>query len=566
MNKIIRTKSALAISIAVITFLVYLASLRNDFVNWDDDVYVYENPFIRSLDMQLLKSAFAGFYASYWCPLTWLSHAVDYAIWGLNPLGHHLTNNILHALNTFLVVLLVMKLMAVLKKTAEHNAQSQPVLNDSTILITGAVTGLLFGLHPLHVESVAWVAERKDLLCAFFFLLTIITYTAYASESNISVSPNAGSRYFNKKYLFAVGFFILSLLSKPMAVSLPIVLLILDWYPFGRIQSLKTFRIAFIEKLPFIFLSLISSILTILAQKVGGATFLMQRVPLPTRLLIAAKSLITYMWKMVLPLNLIPYYPHPETISPLSLEYIIPIISVTGITLVCFAVMRKQKLWIAVWSYYVITLVPVLGIIQVGGQSMANRFTYLPSLGPFIIVGLLTAKVYEKVTVFKRWKTVSIIVCLFIALAMIVSISYATIEQIGIWKNGIIFWNYVISKEPWRAPGAYNNLGNAYLSKGQLDMAIEQYQTALNLKPDYLEAYNNLGVAYSSIGQQDMAIKQFQIALSLQPNFAEAHFNLGHIYLNNGIIDMARREYELGLKNKPDDYEARQVLNSIVSK
>jgi len=560
MNKIPRTKYISAASVAIITFIVFLPSLQNDFVNWDDDKYIYENPLIRSLDIQLLKSAFSGFHVDNYHPLTWLSHALDYAMWGLNPVGHHLTNNVLHALNTFLAVFLVMKLMESFNKTAENYKLSQPSLNDRTILITGAVTGLLFGLHPLHVETVAWVTDRKELLCAFFFLLTIYTYANYVSEIGISASTSSSLRFFNKKYLFAMGFFILSLLSKPMAVSLPFVLLILDWYPFGRIRSLKTFLAAFIEKLPFIILSLVLSILTILAQKAGGAMELMQRVPLPTRLLVAVRSLIAYLGKMVLPLNLLPYYPYPEKISPLSLEYVVPIILAVGITMTCLALMRQQKLWISLWSYYVITLIPVLGIIQAGSQSMADRFTYLPSLAPFLIIGLTAAKLYEKVTVSERWKSISTKAGLLVALVMLVFMSYATIEQIGIWKNSIVLWNHVVDKEP--LAGVYNNLGAAYQAKGQFDMAIEQYQAALRLKPDNADAHYNLGAAYQAKGQFDMAIEQYQAALRLKPDNAEAHNNLGAAYQARGQFDMAIEQYQAALKLKPDYSGAHNNLGA----
>ena len=258
MNKILRTKAFIASSVAVVTFIVFLPALQNEFVNLDDNGYVYENPFIRSLDVKLLKSAFWGFHVSNWHPLTWLSHAVDYSIWGLNPLGHHLTNIILHALATLTLVFLVMRLMEVLKKIDPIDATSKSFINGRTIMITGTTTGLLFGLHPLHVESVAWVAERKDLLCALFFLLSLSAYTKYVYNSiDRPVAENSVVRRFDKQYLYALSFFILALLSKQMAVSLPFILLIIDWYPFQRIRSLKTFRSSFIEKLPYIGLSLI---------------------------------------------------------------------------------------------------------------------------------------------------------------------------------------------------------------------------------------------------------------------------------------------------------------------
>jgi hypothetical protein len=250
------------------------------------------------------------------------------------------------------------------------------------------------------VESVAWVAERKDLLCALFFLLSTITYTHYISEIDLNATINSASRFFNKKYLLTIGFFILSLLSKPMAVTLPFVLLILDWYPFRRIRSQKTFWVAFIEKLPFFVLTLISSILTIFAQE--SSIKPIEHLPLTARFITAAKSLMIYLWKMILPLNLVPFYPYPKNMSLFSLENIVPIVIVIVITGTCLTVLRNQKLWMSVWSYYVIAMLPVLGIVQVGDQAMADRYTYLPSLRPLLVIGLIAAKVYEKVSALTR--------------------------------------------------------------------------------------------------------------------------------------------------------------------
>ena len=310
-------------AVSLMTFLVYLSALQNDFVGWDDGTYVVENPFIRSLNGALLKWAFLDFYASNWHPLTWISHALDYAVWGLNPLGHHLTNNILHAVNTFLVVLLVVKLMEAVRRRRE--AVPRPKIGRSTEsplteepydvkgpLIAAATTGLLFGLHPIHVESVAWVAERKDLLCALFFLLSIMMYIRYITPPSPSY-PKRGWRS-RGSYFLSLAFFTLALLSKPMAVSLPFVLLVLDWYPFGRITSYKTFGTAFIGKMPFIALSLVSSILTVQAQK--EAIVPMELAPLSQRILVGVESLIGYLWKMILPVNLSPFYPYPKNLSP----------------------------------------------------------------------------------------------------------------------------------------------------------------------------------------------------------------------------------------------------------
>ncbi|MGD0886439.1 MAG: hypothetical protein ABSA46_16485, partial [Thermodesulfovibrionales bacterium] len=220
----------LAAFVSLITFSVYLPALRNVFVSWDDDLYVINNLHIRSLNWAFFKWAFFGFHAINWHPLTWISHAFDYAVWGLNPLGHHLTNNILHAMNTFLVVLLCIKLLEMWKERSMPEAAS-PFLDERRIMIAAGVTGLLFGLHPLHVESVAWVAERKDLLCGLFFLLSISAYVKHvrALVSEPLEEKKAASLFFNRSYLVSLVFFVLALLSKPMAVSLPVVLLLLDW-------------------------------------------------------------------------------------------------------------------------------------------------------------------------------------------------------------------------------------------------------------------------------------------------------------------------------------------------
>jgi hypothetical protein len=240
-----RSQFLLAGGVSLLTFLVYLFSLRNKFVLWDDNRYVYENPHIRSFGVGFLKWAFSSFYAANWHPLTWISHALDYAIWGLNPLGHHLTNSVFYGVNTFIVVLLVLKLM-------ENYKGRTGFLDGGGRLLVAGTTGLLFGLHPIHVESVAWVAERKDLLCTLFFLLSIMAYINYAGAIVTESTENSVvSHVFSKKYLLAFGLFIFALLSKPMAVSLPFVLLILDWYPLERIQSLKSFKTALAEKAPF---------------------------------------------------------------------------------------------------------------------------------------------------------------------------------------------------------------------------------------------------------------------------------------------------------------------------
>ena len=557
-----RFKYTLAGTVAVVTFLVYLAALRNDFINWDDGPYVYDNPHIRSLNAAFFKWAFFDFYEANWHPLTWLSHALDYALWGLNPLGHHLTNIVLHAINAFIVVFLVIRLLEAWKERAVRNG-TPSFLNGRAILIAAGTTGLLFGLHPVHVESVAWVAERKDLLCALFFLLSVIAYTKYASGADKGpVTLNTALRFFKRPYLVTLGLFILALLSKPMAVSLPVVLLILDWHPFNRIRSGRTLWSACVEKLPFFALSLASSIVTILAQRAGGTMTLTDVVPLSTRLLVAVKSLVAYLWKMLLPLDLAPFYPYPKSASLLTVEYFLPLAIVIAVTAACIMTARKRGLLLSAWSYYIVTLVPVLGIVQVGGQEMADRYTYLPGLGPFLAVGMGVAWVWEKERAPARRNLSVTSISVAMAALAIGFLSYSTLQQISIWKNGFVLWNYEIEKAPG-VPRAYNNRGLTYDNEGRPDKAIEDFGTAITLDPSYAAAYNNRGMVFGKTGHFDRAIEDFKTAVFLDPTYAKARNNLGTVYAKTGLFDKALEQFNKAILLDQDSamaYRNRGIL------
>ena len=561
MQRTRNNKYFLAAAVALLTFIVYLPALRNEFVYWDDNLYIFENPPIRSLDASFFRWAFLDFHASNWHPLTWISHAVDYALWGLNPLGHHLTSILLHAINTALVVLLALKLRETARIRSAPNTLPS-FLNDRTVLIAAGTTGLLFGLHPVHVESVAWVAERKDLLCALFFLLSIMAYVYYAvSQQSAVYGPQSegegtdevgGKNFFtNKQYLLSFVLFVFALMSKPMAVTLPVVLLILDWYPVKRIRSFKTFWTATIEKTPFIVLSVVSSLLTILAQKAGGSLSSIDKIPLSIRVPVAAKSLMAYLGKMLMPQDLIPFYPYPKDASLFSFEYGTSIIMVIGITTACVMLAKKQKVWLSVWGYYVITLIPVLGIIQVGGQSMADRYTYLPSLGPFLIVGLCTAGIAEKVNDVKSKNLLRKVFSFAAGLLLITYLTYLTVEQTAVWRNSIGLWTYVIEKEPGRVPLAYNNRGLVYYKTGQFDKAAADFQEAVTLRPSYLDAYSNLGMAYYQIGRMDRAIENFDKAISLEPAYYKAYNNRAMTLGKMGRLDDAIADYRRAIALNP---------------
>jgi tetratricopeptide (TPR) repeat protein len=570
-----RRRYYLAGFVAVTTFLVYLASLQNDFIaEWDDGEYVLNNPHIRSINPAFLRWAFFDFYASNWHPLTWMSHALDYAIWGLNPLGHHLTSIMLHAINAFLVVVLIMRLQEIAKGTAPGGLESS-LPDERGMLITAGVTGLLFGLHPVHVESVAWVAERKDLLCALFFLLSIMAYLRYAgsrepgarsqeSESSMDdegTPPDPGGE--KRWYTFSLGLFVLALMSKPMAVSLPVVLLILDWYPFRRLHSGPTARTALVEKLPFITLSLISSVLTVLAQRAWGAIVEIQMIPLSSRLLVAAHSLLVYLWKMAVPWDLVPYYPYPRNISLASLEFPFAAALVIGITIFCIMVAKRHKLGLTAWGYYVVTLLPVIGIVQVGHQSMADRYTYLPSPAPFLVMGSLIALIRQYLKTLKKWTLIGGNVCAVVAIFTVFSLSYLTYKQIGIWRSSLSLWSYVIEMESTEVPIAYLHRGLAFGKLGQFENAIKDYDMAIALNSSYYQAYNNRGVVLEKLGQFENAIKDYNMAIALNSSYYQAYNNRGMVLEKLGQLENAIKDYNMAITLNPSNYEAYDNLGVL---
>jgi tetratricopeptide (TPR) repeat protein len=284
---------------------------------------------------------------------------------------------------------------------------------------------------------------------------------------------------------------------------------------------------------------------------------------LSTRMLVAAKSLVAYLWKMIVPLNLIPYYPYPNDASFFSLQYLSAIILAAAITTACIVMAKKQKLFLSVWMYYVVTLLPVLGIVQVGGQSMADRYTYLPGIGPFLLMGMLTAVVSGKLSAKEGRGQSAKFIRAIAAILVLLSLTTLTYRQIEIWENSFTLWTYVIEKEPARIAIAYNNRGLAFLSMGDIERAIEDCRRAVAQDPGYAEAHSNLGVALSKKGLLDDAIGEFQIAIRLSPEFANAHRNLAPALYKSGRIAEALEQYIIVTKLLPYDARAHADLGSV---
>jgi len=541
----------LALLIGACAILVYLPALNLGFVDWDDNNYVYDNPHILTLTSGFIRWAFTTVeVGGNWHPLTWLSLGMDRLLWGTGPMGFHSTNILLHGLNTALVTILASLLIFSRKNAVPGVGEGRPI-SGRGMMITAAVTGILFGFHPIHVESVAWISERKDVLYSFFYLAGILAYIRYASSrSNGIVREPFYRGRSSRLYFLTLLLFVLSLLSKPMAVTFPVVLLILDWHPLGRFGSAEQRFSVYLEKLPFFALSLASSVVTTAAQTLQPFT----KLPFLYRFLNGTHSLVMYLWKMLVPLNLLPFYPYPNDISPLSVRYLSALLIVAGIAVSCVVLykLKRGRSWIAAWGYYLVTLLPVLGFIQVGTQSMAERYAYLPSLGPFLLTGLGLALVVEKKyeapsePILLRY---SVLVVLGI---LAVSLSSLTVRQTGIWKDGLTFWNYVIEKEPARAHNAYNNRGTIYLNRGQLEDALRDFDTAIRINPYYLIYYSNRAQAYIRLKNYTNALKDLTAAVTLNPAYLSGYVYRAMMYDWQGEHDKALADLTTTVTLKPD--------------
>jgi len=571
---------AVSLVVALVTVLAYLPAISNDFVNWDDPVNILNNVHIRSLDWPFFKWAFTETSLSYWQPLNWLTHAIDYSVWKLNPAGHHLTNILLHAVTTFVIAQLVIRLI----DFPLRRSGSMPLLDRTAVLVAGGVTGLLFGLHPLNVESVAWVTGRPGMLCTLFFLLSVFTYLGHAATAGGDrgqQEPAVFARY--RHYFLSLIFFVFSLASKPMAITLPVVLLLLDWYLTGEKLTWQRIRTVILRTLPYFLLAVVISMVAVFSEKINRPADELMMVSLSDKLLVVAKSLWMYLLKIAVPVDLIPYYEYPGNISFMTWEYFIPVLVVSGITASCILLFKKQRLWLVVWTYFIVTLLPVLGIINVRVVYIADRYVYLSIIGPLFLLGLCAARLWQQCGSCprSRWPMVLLAGTVFVAM------TFVTIKQIGIWKSSMNLWNYVIAKKPYSysiayhnrsilfvdakeydravedatraialAPDyhdAYHNRGNAFAGKGEFAKAITDYNKAISLKPGDAVIYNNLGLAYAGMEVFDLAIDAYGKSLSLKADYMDAYNNRGLAFAGKGELALAINDYNIAGELKPDD-------------
>ena len=553
-----RCLTSLGAAVALATLAVYLPALGLGFV-WDDFQYVVNNGHLRPFDLAFLRWAATDISISYWHPLTWFSHAVDLAVWGTRPAGHHLTSILLHSVDTFLVVILSARILSAAKDSAVRAGRSS-VLDARAVLISSCVAGVLFGIHPVHVESVAWVAERKDLLYALFSLLAVLAYAAFAKRID---RPGWREAFRNRYYLLSLGCFVLALMSKALAITLPAVLLLLDWYPLGRITSRKDGAAALGEKVPFAALSVLASLVTLWAQKLNGALVSLEGMPLASRLLIAAKVPFFYLQKMILPLGLSPLYPVPDDPSLGSLEFLVPAILLVVVTAACLLAVKRRRFYAALWAYYLVALFPVLGLVRTGSVTVADRFTYLSSLGFFLLTGLAVARIDARFGSLSSGRAFARPLLAAAAVVAVGLLALGTVRQTAFWKNELVFWNHVIDLDPERAVLAYNNRAMVWKEQGRTDLALRDVETGIRLNPRFAGLYINRAMIMLDRGDLDGALADLDRAVAAAPDSADAYYDRGLVWTRMGRSDLAYRDFSRAIEldaSDPGAYLKRAVL------
>jgi protein O-mannosyl-transferase len=511
------------ICLSVLTWAVFGQALRHDFVNYDDPRYVYENTRITSgLSISGIAWAFTHIHSMNWHPLTTISHMLDCQLYGLNAGWHHFTNVLLHTLAAILLFLALQQMTGAIWRSA--------------------FVAAVFAIHPLRVESVAWIAERKDVLSGVCFMLTLLAYVYYTRAPSL------------RRYLGVVLVFVLGLMSKPMLVTLPFVLLLLDYWPLCRIGRQTSYAgrqllIPVLEKIPLIALSAVSSVVTFLAQK--GAVGFTEQLPISARINNAVVSYVAYMWQVLWPVRLAVFYPHPEHRLRLW-EIISCLVILICITAVAIALRKQRPYFITGWLWYLGMLVPVIGLVQVGWQSRADRYTYLPQIGLYIAA---TWGVADLTALYRHQRRI-----LSAAAILVIGIlSLHAWVQTSYWRDSETLFRHALAVTT-NNDVAENNLGIVLLRQGKLDGAISLLQAAVDLRPDNSPAHENLAKALLQKGQVADALVHYRKLLELQPDNIEVHNIVGTAQIQQGHIREGVEEWQKVLAIQPDNGNAMSNL------
>jgi len=514
------------LALALTTLAAYWHLRSCQFVNYDDKQYVAENRHVKAgLTCKSVVWAFTTGHASNWHPLTWLSHMLDCHLFGTNPRWHHFTNLLLHIANTLLLFTVFKQMTAALWRSA--------------------FVAAAFALHPLHVESVAWIAERKDVLSTLFWMLTMIAYVSYVRRPGIS------------RYLLTVVVFALGLMAKPMLVTLPFVLLLLDYWPLERLQLCRdaNHRLWFQlvrEKVPFFVLSAASSVITFLVQQSGAAVATIEKVPISFRITNALVSYVSYIVKTVYPSRLAVLYPlsgHDLLMAKSVLSFIVLVSVSAGI----IRLARRRQYLAVGWLWYLGTLLPVIGLIQVGEQAFADRYTYIPLIGLFIVIS------WGGFDLLAKWQYRKITLALSAGIVLVVLLICTRI-QVRYWQNSFTLFGHALDVTENNS-GMHRAMGLSLVSQRRFDEAVSHCRQAVQINPNSARLHKSLGVALAAQGKFEEAISSYRQALQLKPNYAEVYNYLGDALQSQGWLDEAVSAYRQALQFKPNYVEAHNNLS-----
>jgi tetratricopeptide (TPR) repeat protein len=546
----------LPLLVVLVTVLVFLPTLENRFVNWDDEKNFIENPHYRGLGWTQLRWMFTTLHLGPYQPLSWMTLGLDYLLWGLNPVGYHLTNLLLHAANAVVFYFLTLRLLPLA-------LSPPPGPGDLPLRVVAGFAALIFAIHPLRVESVAWATERRDVLSGLFFLLTLLCYLRAATTS----TEDGTSR---RWLVGAVSCYALSLLSKAIGMTLPVILVVLDIYPLRRLggapgQWFKpAARRIWWEKVPFPLLALVAGVLALIGQYEAGAMEPLERSGVAARIAQTLYGLAFYLWKTLVPLRLSPLYLLPAQLDPFAGPFLLSGAVVLAISVGLLVACRRWPAGLAVWASYVVILMPVSGIVQIGMQIAADRYTYLACLGWAVLAGggsLVGWRAYINGRISRQ---------LFALMAGLATLAVAglgvlTWKQVQVWHDSERLWRHVLAVDP-KSDVAHNNLGFILVEQGQLDEAIYHYRQALRIEPRDANFHLNLGIALARQGQLDEAIYHYRQALQLQPTHAEVHDSLADALANLGKVEEAIHHYLKAVKIRPGFVQAHNNLGNILSR
>lgn len=541
--------------VAVVTCVSFFPALSNGFVDWDDFENLVDNPHYRGLGWGQLLWMFTTFHMGPYQPLSWMTLGLDYWLWGINPLGYHLTNLLIHTGNALFCYVISRRLLSVAFSISE--AEGGWRLN-----LSAAVSALLFAIHPLRVESVAWATERRDVLSGFFYFWTIDCYVRAHSSQQIRADPRRSLRT-------ALAVYVLSLLSKATAITLPVVLLVFDIYPLKRLPwnprawLLPETRAVLREKFPFLVAASLFAGIALLGQHQASAFRSLDTYGVSSRLGQAFYGASFYLWKTLVPLKLSPLYEIPPNFSPWNLQIFIGAATTIIVALSLYRLRNRWPAGLACWLYYVVVLAPVLGIVQTGPQLVADRYSYLSCLSWAVLAGGMIFYCQRSFKAKYGALSVSMVVP-GAALAIVLVLASLAWTQTKIWRDTETLWGHVIALNPDSSIAHYN-LGRYLAKHGNSAVAISHYREALRVRPDDAEARNNLGLLLAQQGEIEASLEEFRKAVQFDPNYAKAFFNMGRVLARQGDLENAVRHYERALALSSNEFEIHLGLGRLLA-